>query len=320
MEYLVTGGAGFIGSHLVENLVGQGAGVRVVDNFATGKRENLAPFLRKIELLEGDIADPRICVQACAGVRVVLHEAALPSVPKSIADPVASHRANIEGTFNLLLAARDAGVRRFVYAASSSAYGETPTLPKVESMPAQPLSPYAVQKLTCEDYCSVFAKCYGLQTLSMRYFNVFGPRQDPASQYAAAIPAFVAAILRDEPPTVYGDGEQTRDFTHIDNVIQANLLAVRAPETHGEIINVACGGHLTVNAVIKEINKLLGKDVEPTYLAARPGDIQHSWADISLASRVIGYEPIVDFAEGLRRAIDWYAKNLPSRAKDKVAT
>ena len=310
MEYLVTGGAGFIGSHLVERLIELGAAVRVLDNFSTGKRENLAPFRDAIDLIEGDIADPEICARACRGVGVVLHQAALPSVPKSIADPVSSHRTNVEGTFNLLMAARDAGVRRFIYAASSSAYGETPTLPKVESMPAQPLSPYAVHKLTGEYYCSVFAGCFGVQTLSLRYFNVFGPRQDPASQYAAAIPAFVTAILRDKPPTIYGDGEQTRDFTYIENVIRANLLAAKAPETRGEVINVACGEHVTVNEIIKEINTLLGKDVKPEYVAPRPGDIKHSWADITLASKVIGFEPVVGFAEGLRRAIDWYQKNL----------
>jgi len=308
MEYLVTGGAGFIGSHLVERLVQQGKDVRVLDNFATGKRENIAPFQGKIELVEGDIADPETCARACKGIRVVLHQAALPSVPTSIDDPVSSHRTNIEGTFNLLIASRDAGVKRFVYAASSSAYGETPMLPKLESMTTQPLSPYAVQKLASEYYCTVFAKCFGLQTLSMRYFNVFGPRQDPASQYAAAIPAFVTAILRGEPPTVYGDGEQTRDFTYIENIIHANMLAADAPETHGEVINVACGEHVTVNAIIKEINKLLGKDVKPNYVAPRAGDIKHSWADITLAEKVIGFRPVVTFADGLRRAIGWYKR------------
>ncbi len=310
MDYLVTGGAGFIGSHLVERFVGRGESVRVLDNFATGKRENIAPFMDRIELVEGDIADPAICSRACKDVRVVFHEAALPSVPKSVDDPVSSHRTNADGTFNMLMAARDAGVKRFIYAASSSAYGESPNLPKVETMKTQPLSPYAVQKLCAEEYCSVFYKCYGLQTLSIRYFNVFGPRQDPTNQYAAAIPAFVTAILNGEPPTVYGDGEQTRDFTHIDNVIEANLLAAEAEELHGEIINVACGEHVTVNEIIGEINNLLGKDVPANHVAPRQGDIKHSWADIELAAKVIGYKPIVSFAEGLRRAIDWYAKNL----------
>lgn len=306
MDYLVTGGAGFIGSHLAASLVEQGAGVRVLDNFSTGKRENLAPILGKIDLVEGDITDPRICAHACAGVRFVLHQAALPSVPKSIADPVSSHRTNVDGTFNMLVAARDAGVRRFVFAASSSAYGESPTLPKTESMPTQPLSPYAVQKLAGENYCRVFAEVYGLETLSMRYFNVFGPRQDPASQYAAAIPAFVTAIIGDRPPTVYGDGEQTRDFTYIENVIKANLAAARATKTHGEVLNIACGEPVTVNAIIREINTILGKDVRPEYVAQRPGDIKHSWADISLAAEKIGFAPAIPLAEGLRRTIVWY--------------
>ena len=306
MDYLVTGGAGFIGSHLATSLVEQGAGVRVLDNFSTGKRENLAPILGKIDLVEGDITDPRICAHACAGVRFVLHQAALPSVPKSIADPVSSHRTNVDGTFNMLVAARDAGVRRFVFAASSSAYGESPTLPKTESMPTQPLSPYAVQKLAGENYCRVFAEVYGLETLSMRYFNVFGPRQDPASQYAAAIPAFVTAIIADRPPTVYGDGEQTRDFTYIENVIKANLAAARATKTHGEVLNIACGEPVTVNAIIREINTILGKDVRPEYVAQRPGDIKHSWADISLAAEKIGFAPAIPLAEGLRRTIVWY--------------
>ena len=308
MDFLVTGGAGFIGSHLVERLLQEGVSVRVLDNFSTGKRANLAPFESRIDLVEGDIADPQTCTRACRDVRTVLHEAALPSVPKSVSDPVTTHRTNIDGTFTVLVAARDAGVRRFIYAASSSAYGETPTLPKIETIRTEPLSPYAVQKLTGEYYCSVFARCYGLQTLSVRYFNVFGPRQDPTSQYAAAIPAFVTAILRETPPTVYGDGEQTRDFTFIENVIQANLLAARAPETHGEVINVACGEHVSVNAIIREINRLLGKNVQAQYVPPRPGDIKDSWADISLAAQVIGYKPIVPFAEGLRRTIDWYVK------------
>lgn len=308
MDFLITGGAGFIGSHLVERSVREGASVRVVDNFSTGKPENLAPFLDRIEFIEGDIAEAAICAKACLGVDVVLHQAALPSVPKSVADPMTTHQANVNGTFNMLLAARDAGVRRFIYAASSSAYGETPTLPKVESMPTQTLSPYAVQKLAGEHYCSVFARCYGLQTLVMRYFNVFGPRQDPTSQYAAAIPAFITAILNDRPPTVYGDGEQTRDFTFIENVVRANLAAAQAPKVDGEVINIACGEHVTVNAICSEINRLLGKSVKANYVPPRAGDIKHSWADISLANRLIGYRPVVPFSEGLRKTIEWYAK------------
>lgn len=310
IDFLVTGGAGFIGSHIVHRLAQLGRSVRVLDNFSTGKRQNLSEVADRIDLIEGDMADPTIARRACEGVDVVLHQAAIPSVPKSVADPVSSHRANVEGTFQLLVAAREAGVRRFVYAGSSSAYGESKTLPKVESMATDPLSPYAVQKLTGEYYCRAFARCYGMQTLTMRYFNVFGPRQDPASQYAAAIPAFVTSILRGQPPTVYGDGEQTRDFTYIDNVVEANLLAARAAKTSGEVINIACGGHVTVNEIIRDINKLLGKDVKPNYQPSRRGDIRHSWADISLSEKVIGFRPVVSFAEGLRRAIDWYATNL----------
>ena len=306
MKYLVTGGAGFIGSNLVERLVQLGKDVRVVDNFVTGKRENISALLGKIELVEGDLADPAVCAKACRGVQFIFHEAALPSVPKSVANPALSHRCNLEATLALLIAARDAGVKRLIYAASSSAYGESPTLPKVESMPASPLSPYAVQKLAAEQYCSVFSRCYGLETISLRYFNVFGARQDPTSDYAAAIPAFVSCILRGEPPKVYGDGEQTRDFTYIDNVIEANLLAASAAKTTGEVVNIACGEHLSVNQIIDRINHLLGKRVRPEYLPPRAGDIKHSWADISLAQRLLGYRPVVGFEKGLQQAIDWY--------------
>ena len=311
MYFLVTGGAGFIGSHLVHRLVEQNHKVRVLDNLATGKRHNLDVVAGKIDFIEGDMRDAAICNRACAGVEVVFHEAALPSVPKSIEDPQPSHSTNMDGTFNMLMAARDAKVRRFVYAASSSAYGDTPTLPKVESMRETPLSPYAIQKLAGEHYCSVFAQCFGLQTISIRYFNVFGPRQDPASQYAAAIPAFVTKILAGESPMIYGDGEQTRDFTYIENVIHANLLAANAPRTNGEVCNVACGEHVTVNQVIAEINKLLGTNVKPRYVPERPGDIKHSWADIELAGKLLGFKPVVGFNEGLRRAIDWYKANAP---------
>ncbi len=313
MHFLVTGGAGFIGSHLVHRLVEQNHKVRVLDNLATGKRNNLDAVAGKVEFIEGDMRDAAVCNQACAGVEVVFHEAALPSVPKSIDDPRPSHTTNMDGTFNMLMAARDAKVRRFVYAASSSAYGDTPTLPKVESMRETPLSPYAIQKLAGEHYCSVFAKCFGLQTIAIRYFNVFGPRQDPASQYAAAIPAFVTKILKGESPVIYGDGEQTRDFTYIENVIHANLLAANAPRTHGEVCNVACGEHVTVNQVIEQINKLLGTNVKPKYVSERPGDIKHSWADIELAGKLLGFKPVVGFNEGLRRAIDWYKANAMGR-------
>ena len=308
-HFLVTGGAGFIGSHLACALIARGDRVRVLDNLTTGKRENLADAVDAIDFIEGDFRDPATCDRACDGIDVVFHEGALPSVPKSVDDPPASHEANVNGTFNILLAARDAGVKRVVYAASSSAYGDTPTLPKIEDMLPTPLSPYAVQKLTGEYYCKAFYDCWGLQTLSLRYFNVFGPRQDPASQYAAAIPAFVTAILKGEPPTIYGDGEQTRDFTHIDNVVHANLLAADAAETHGEVVNIACGERVSINQIIAEINRLLGKSVTPNYVEPRAGDVKHSLADISLARKVIGFEPKIAFDEGLQLAIEWYAEN-----------
>jgi len=313
MNYLVTGGAGFIGSHLVGGLLERGHRVRVLDDFSSGKRENIAPFEGRIELIEGDISDAEVCRDACRDVAIVLHQAAVPSVPKSITDPATSHRANADGTFNMLMAAREAKVRRFVYAASSSAYGESPSLPKVETMRASPLSPYAAQKLMGENYCHAFAVCYGLQTISLRYFNVFGPRQDPKSQYAAAIPAFVTAILGDRPPTIYGDGEQTRDFTYIENVVAANMLAAEAERTNGEAVNVACGEHVTVNEIIEQINKLAGKAVRPKHVDPRPGDIKHSWADVALAQKVIGYRPTVPFADGLKRTIEWYANRTSGK-------
>jgi nucleoside-diphosphate-sugar epimerase len=309
-QYLVTGGAGFIGSHIVERLVKDGRSVRVIDNFSSGKRANLAPFGDRVEVYEGDLRNPQDCRRACDSVEIVFHEAAVPSVPKSVEDPVTSHQANVDGTFNLLVAARDAKCRRVVYAASSSAYGEAVELPKRETARPDPLSPYAVNKLVGEYYSRVFACCYGLETLSLRYFNVFGPRQDPKSQYAAAIPAFVTAILRNEPPTIYGDGEQTRDFTHVDNVVHANLLAAAAPGVNGQVVNIACAERISVNQIIAQINSLLGRNVKPRYVPPRPGDIKHSLADISLARQLIGYEPQINFSDGLRRALQWYRENL----------
>ncbi len=308
--YLVTGGAGFIGSHLVHALVSRGDRVRVLDNFSTGKRANLSDVEAQTEILEGDLRSAEDCRKACEGVEVVFHEGALPSVPKSVENPLASHQANVDGTFNLLLAARDAGVRRVVYAASSSAYGDTVELPKRETFLPSPLSPYAVNKLVGEYYCRCFSTCFALQTVSLRYFNVFGPRQDPASQYAAAIPAFVTAILKGVPPTIYGDGEQTRDFTYIDNVVHANLLAASAPDMKGEVLNIACGERVSVNQIIATINRLLGKSVKPRYVDSRPGDVKHSLADIGLAKKLIGYTPQVGFEQGLERAIDWYRRHV----------
>ena len=309
-KFLVTGGAGFIGSNICKRLVLEGCFVRVLDNLLTGKKSNLAEVSDKIEFVEADMGDSQIAQSVMKDIDVVLHQGALPSVPLSVDNPAATHRHCVDATFTLLLAARDAGVKRFVYAASSSAYGDTPTLPKVEAMPTDPLSPYAAAKLAGEYYCSVFSKVFGLETISLRYFNVFGPHQDPTSQYAAAIPAFVTAILKDEPPTVYGDGEQSRDFTYIDNVVHANLLAARAEQTAGEVLNIACGEAITVNAIIDMINKIVGKNVQPIYADSRPGDVKHSLADITKAQNLISFNPVISFNEGLQKAIEWYRDNL----------
>jgi len=309
-KFLVTGGAGFIGCNITAKLVEQGCFVRVIDNLLTGKKSNLDDVIDKIEFIEADMGDIEVAKQAMKDIDVVLHQGALPSVPRSVEDPAATHKHCVDATFNLLLAARDAEIKRFVYAASSSAYGDTPTLPKVETMLTRPLSPYAAAKLMGEYYCSVFCNVYGLETISLRYFNVFGLHQDPKSQYAAAIPAFVTSILQDKSPTIYGDGEQSRDFTYIDNVVEANLLAAGAEKTQGQVINIACGESITVNEIIDIINNLLGKDIKSTYTDSRPGDVKHSLADITLAEKVIGYKPVVFFGQGLEKAIDWYSKNL----------
>ena len=306
----MTGGAGFIGSNICRELASQGCFVRVLDNLLTGRMSNLADFIDKIDFIEADMGDQQVARAAMKGIDVVLHQGALPSVPRSVDDPAASHRHCVDATFTLLLAARDSGVKRFVYAASSSAYGDTPTLPKVESMRPVPLSPYAVGKLVGEHYCSVFHKVFALETISLRYFNVFGPYQDPTSQYAAAIPAFVTAILKDQAPTIYGDGEQSRDFTYIENVVDANLLAARAEHTAGEVVNIACGEAVTVNAIIDMINASVGKNVKPVYADSRPGDVKHSLADVTLAEEIIGFKPKVSFEEGLNKAIGWYRNNL----------
>ena len=303
---LVTGGAGFIGSHLTDKLVELGHRVRVIDDFSSGRRSNLEGVLDRIDLHEADLRDPAACRRACTGVEVIFHEAAVPSVPKSVEQPERSHQANIDGTFNLLRAAVDCKVRRVIYAASSSAYGDTEVSPKHEGIRPEPLSPYAVQKLMGEHYLRAFYECFGLEALSLRYFNVFGARQDPKSQYAAAIPAFVTAVLREEPPTIYGDGTQTRDFTHVDNVVHANILALKASEAKGQAVNAACGGQISVNEVLAAINRILGKQVEARYTERRAGDVLHSCADGRLARELLGYEPIVSFEEGLSRAIEYY--------------
>ena len=309
-KFLVTGGAGFIGSNICRRLVKEGCFVRVVDNLITGKMSNLAGIADKIDFIEADMGDPRVAQAAMKDVEVVLHQGALASVPRSVDDPAATHKHCVDATFTLLLAARDAGIKRFVYAASSSAYGDSEVMPKVETMSDNPLSPYAVGKLVGEYYCRVFYTVYGLETISLRYFNVFGPYQDPTSQYAAAIPAFVTGILKDTPPTVYGDGEQSRDFTYIDNNVEANLLAARVKESHGEVINIACGDRITVNEIIAMINEIVGRNVKANYVPTRKGDVKHSQADIALAAKVIGYKPVVGFREGLEKAIVWYKENL----------
>ena len=303
---LVTGGAGFIGSHLTTALVGKGWDVVVLDNLSTGHESNLAHVRQDIEFVKGSITDPETLTRCCKGVRTVFHQAALASVPRSVDDPVESNLHNVVGTLNVLVAARDAGVERLVYAASSSAYGESPALPKVEDMPYDPLSPYAVQKYVGELYLKVFAKIYGLSTVGLRYFNVFGPRQDPQSTYAAVIPIFVTKALSGEPPTINGDGSFSRDFTYIDNVVHANLCAAAAADPGGRTVNVACGDRFSLNELYAKIQEYAGTDVPPVYGPERVGDVPHSQADISLARRIIGYEPQVDFATGLRRTVDWY--------------
>ncbi|MBO0797987.1 MAG: SDR family oxidoreductase [Blastocatellia bacterium] len=307
--YLVTGGAGFIGSHLVEALVRRGDRVRVLDNLITGKRENLEQFASRIELIEGDIRDFETTRRAVEGVGIIFHEAAIPSVPRSVNDPVLNHESNINGTFNVLLAARDAGVRRLVYAASSSAYGERGTGAKVEDQLPSPLSPYAVAKLVGEYYCQVFTHVYGLETVALRYFNVFGPRQDPTSPYSGVISKFITALLAGEAPVVFGDGEQSRDFTYVANVVDANLRAAEAPEAAGHVINLGVRQRTSLNHVLAELQNIMGTSITPRYESARVGDVRHSLADITRAERLLGFKPLVGLAEGLRYTVDWYREN-----------
>lgn len=305
MRVLVTGGAGFIGGHIVDALLAEGATVRVVDNFSTGKRENLAHNLSKIELVEGDIVDPDVAARATHGIELIFHEAAIPSVARSVADPVASNRANVGGTVQILEAARKAGVRKVVYAASSSAYGETEVLPKVETMTPAPVSPYAISKLAGELYMTTFGRLYQMETVSLRYFNVFGPRQDPKSDYAAVIPKFITRILSGERPTIFGDGETTRDFCFIENVVSANLKASRS-KTSGQVVNIACGARVSLNQLCAIINEELGTDLTPVHAEPRVGDVRHSLADIRAAQSLIGYTPLFDLRGGLKKTIAYY--------------
>jgi UDP-N-acetylglucosamine/UDP-N-acetyl-alpha-D-glucosaminouronate 4-epimerase len=306
--YLITGIAGFIGSSIARALLDRGEHVRGVDNFATGNRENIQDILNRIDFRDADLLDLDAMHKACAGVDFVFHEAAIPSVPKSVLDPLGSNRANVDGTVNVLVAARDAKVKRVVYAASSSAYGDTPTLPKREDMRPDPISPYAVAKLASEQYMISFYRCYQLETVCLRYFNVFGPRQDPSSPYSGVLAKFITLMLRNEQPAIYGNGEQSRDFTYIDNVVEANLLACKAPaeKVAGQVFNTATGRRVTLNETFKVLQGLTSYKGQPKYGPERGGDIMHSLADISRAEAALGYKPKIDFEEGLRRTVDWY--------------
>ncbi len=306
--YLITGVGGFIGSSLARELLQRGEQVRGVDNFSTGKRDNLAQILKQIDFREADMLDLDAMKSACSGADYVLHQAAIPSVPKSVLDPIASNRANVDGTVNVLVAARDAKVKRVIYAASSSAYGDTPTLPKHERMAPDPISPYAVAKLASEHYMISFYRCYGLETVALRYFNVFGPRQDPSSPYSGVLAKFITQMLSGQQPTIFGDGEQSRDFTYIDNVVDANLLACKAPASQvaGKMFNVATARRVTLNETFYALQKLTSYSGSPLYTAERGGDIKHSLADISSAEAHLGYKPKVSFEDGLRKTVDWY--------------
>ena len=307
-HYLITGGAGFIGSHLVRRIIASGGLVRVVDNLSTGYPERLDHVRDSIQILNGDLADEAVAAEAVKDIDYVLHQAAVPSVQRSIMDALSTNRSNVTATLNLLEKSRNAGVRRFVYAASSSAYGDTEVLPKMEEMPANPLSPYALQKWVGERYCKIYYELYGLETVSLRYFNVFGPGQNPYSEYSAVIPRFTTKLLAKEPITVYGDGEQSRDFTYIENVIEANILGLRATNAPGEVCNIGCGQRVSLNELIRMLEKILGVRAEVEYAPAKPGDVRHSLADITKATRILGYVPKIQIEEGLRRTIESYVK------------
>jgi UDP-glucose 4-epimerase len=306
--YLITGIAGFIGSSIARALLAQGNQVRGIDNFSTGKRENIAEILGNIDFRDTDLADIEGVNDACRAVDYIFHEAAIPSVPKSVLDPLGSNRANVDGTVHLLIAAKESRVKRVVYAASSSAYGDTPTLPKHEGMPPNPISPYAVAKLASEYYMTSFYRCYGLETVCLRYFNIFGPRQDPTSPYSGVLAKFITQMLADQQPTIFGDGKQSRDFTYIDNVVSANLLAMKAPseQAAGNVFNVATGTRVDLNETFELLKKIIGYQGEVKYAPERSGDVKHSLADLSRTEKALGYKPLVSFEEGLRKTVDWY--------------
>jgi len=310
-KYLVTGGAGFIGSNIVKKLLENGEQVRVVDNFSTGKKENVAEFFSNpnFELTEGDLMDIDVCKKAVLGVDFVLHQAAVPSVPRSIEDPLTSNNANITATLNMLIASRDEKVKKFVYASSSSVYGDNPELPKKEDFPVLPISPYALTKYAGERYCQIFYRIYGLQTLCLRYFNVFGPNQNPNSQYSAVIPKFIKCFFENKNPVIFGTGEQSRDFTFVENVVSANLLAATSEKGNGEVFNIACGQENSLNQLASLLSKITGKDIKPDYKEPRQGDVLHSLADISKIGNVLGYFPKVLFKEGLEKTVDWFSKS-----------
>jgi UDP-glucose 4-epimerase len=311
MKCLVTGGAGFIGSNLVQKLLDRGDNVRILDNFATGKRQNVTGFGDRVEVIEGDIRSYHIVREAVDGIDVIFHEAALPSVPRSIKDPITTHEVGVNGTLNVLQSARDCNVKRVIFASSSSIYGNNPVLPKHEGLTPAPLSPYAVSKLTCEHYLQVFFQLYGLETVTLRYFNVFGPRQDPSSQYSAVIPKFIALMRNGERPTIYGNGEQSRDFTYVDNVVHANLLAATVETgVAGGVFNAACHDQITLNDLVHSLNQAIGTSIEPMHTEPRLGDIQHSFAAIDKFKEATGYEPLVSFTEGIKRTVEWYSRQL----------
>ena len=308
MRYLITGGAGFIGSNIVGKFLDQGEKVRVVDNFSTGRRENIQEFLENsnFELLEGDLSDLEVCQRAVKDIDFVLHQAAIPSVPRSISDPLTSNSSNVSATLNLLIASRDEKVKKFVFASSSSIYGDNPVSPKKEDFPVNPISPYGLTKYTGEKYAQLFYEIYGLPTICLRYFNVFGPKQDPESEYAAVIPKFIIALLNKQSPVVFGDGEQTRDFTFVDNIVQANLLAIKAKTGFGEVFNIACDEQISLNQLLELLQEIIGTDIKPKYAKPQQGDIPHSRADISKAKEILLYAPTIELKDGLIKTVEWF--------------